>query len=429
MAAQRVVVIGGGFAGLNLARRLGNDRRFAVTLIDRRNFHLFQPLLYQVATGGLSPANIASPLRTALRSYRNVTVLMADVIGFDVSRNMVLIEQGEAIAYDTLIVATGSRHHYFGHDAWERFAPGLKTIEDATEIRRRILGSFERAELETDPAKRAAALTFVLVGGGPTGVEMAGAIAEIARKTMRGEFRAFDPNTARILLVESAERVLMAYPPELSAKAARSLTDLGVEVWTGATVIDLGEDFVSVKSRAGEDRIATSSVLWTAGVRGSPLGTALAQACGMSVDKAGRVVVGSDCTVPEHSNIFVIGDLAVFTGNDGKPLPGVAQVAIQQGKYVAKLLKARAAGRSLAPFRYHDRGNMATIGRNHAIADLGWMQLSGFMAWLIWLFIHLMYIVSFQNRLLVLLQWAWNYVTRNRSARLITDGVEKRDKM
>jgi NADH dehydrogenase len=417
-SAHRVVIVGGGFGGLHTALSL---RRAAVevTLIDRRNFHLFQPLLYQVATGGLSPANIASPLRALLRRQKNTRVLLGEAVDVDVA-NRRLILSDSAVPYDTLIVAAGARDQYFGHNDWEALAPGLKTIEDATEMRRRILLAFEVAERETDPAKVREWLNFVIIGGGPTGVELSGAVAEIAHHTLRNNFRSIDPHTAQIVLLEGADRLLLAYPPDLSAKAVRALQGLGVTVRVGTLVTDIKPDLVTLKTPAGVERLAARTVLWGAGVQGVPLGRALAKATGAEVDRAGRVIVGPDCSVPGHPEIFVIGDLAHFKAAAGKPLPGVAPVAMQQGRYVAQLIEARARGQSWPPFVYHDRGSMATIGRNHAVADLGWVRFDGYLAWLAWLFVHLLFLVEFENRLLVLLQWGWNYFTRNRAARLIT---------
>ena len=417
-ASHKVVIVGGGFGGLQAALSL---RRAAVdvTLVDRRNFHLFQPLLYQVATGGLSPANIAAPLRAVLRDQENTRVLLGEATGFDLAGRRVLLADG-AIAYDTLLIATGSRHHYFGHDDWERQAPGLKTVEDATAIRGRILLAFERAERAQDPAERAAWLTFVIVGGGPTGVELAGAVGELAHMTFRRNFRAIDPKVARILLVEGFDRVLPTYPVALSARAAASLQRLGVTVRVATLVTDVRADGVTIRSGDATERVAARTILWAAGMTASPLGRLVADASGARTDRAGRVLVEPDLTVAGHPEVFVIGDLAVIDGADGVPLPGVAQVAIQQGRYVAALIGARLGGRTLPPFRYHNLGNMATIGRAAAVADLGWLRLSGYPAWLVWLFIHLLWLVQFESRILVLVQWTWNYLTRNRSARLIT---------
>ena len=417
-----VVIVGGGFAGLDCARGLRNAP-VQVTLVDRRNFHLFQPLLYQVATGGLSPANIAAPLRAIVRDHRNVRTLMAEVSGFDLPARRVILSDGGQLPFDYLVIATGSTHHYFGNDHWEQFAPGLKTIEDATRIRSRVLTAFERAERETDFQARKRLLTFVVIGGGPTGVEMAGAISELARHTLRRDFRNFDPATARILLIESSDRVLTAYPERLSEKAADALRTMGVEVWTGARVIDLQPDSVQVRHGTTESSIECATIIWAAGVKASPLGASLAEAIGggFQLDRGGRVPVTADCSVPGHPELFVIGDLAAMPGPDGQLLPGLAPVAKQQGQYVAEVIARRVRGEPQPrPFDYRDRGTMATIGRARAVANLYWIQISGMIAWLAWLFIHIIYLTDFSNRMLVLFQWFWNYVTRNRSARLIT---------
>jgi len=413
------VIVGGGFGGLYTARRL-RTLAVDVTVLDRRNFHLFQPLLYQVATGALSPANIAAPLRAILKRSRNVRVLLEEVTGIDTTGRRVLTAAGE-FAYDFLVVAAGVRHHYFGHDTWESVAPGLKSLEDAVEMRRRILLAFERAETAADPAGRRALLTFVVVGGGPTGVELAGALGEIARHTLRREFRAIDPSHARILLVEGGPRVLPTYPQELSAKAEKALAALGVEVAVDTTVTDVGEGAVTISRAGASEIIPARTTLWAAGVAASPLAAVLASATGAKTDRAGRIAVAPDLTLPGHPEIFVLGDMVALADNAGRPLPGVAPVAMQQGRYVARVLAARLAGRPVpAAFRYRDRGSMATIGRGRAVADFGFLRIAGYPAWLAWLFIHLMYLVQFGNRVLTLVQWAWNYVTWNRSARLIT---------
>jgi NADH dehydrogenase len=415
---HRVVIIGGGFGGLYAAQHL-KGTPVQVTLLDRRNFHLFQPLLYQVATGGLSPANIAAPLRGVLRRQKNAQVLLAEVVDIDVANRQVILSDGQ-VGYDTLVVATGARHHYFGHPEWEQLAPGLKTIEDATEIRRRVLLAFEAAEREPDPERRRTWLTFVVVGAGPTGVELAGTLGELARYTLRGDFRTIDTAQARVLLLEGTDRVLPPYPPDLSAKAADQLQRLGVTVQTGAVVTDVQPDAVTFRRGDQSERVATRTVLWGAGVQASPLGQALAAATGAALDRAGRVVVEPDLSLPGHPEIFVVGDLAHYKHQAGRPLPGVAPVAMQQGRYVANLIQRRLRGDTLPPFRYKDRGSLATIGRSAAVADLGWVRFSGFFAWTLWLFIHILYLIQFQNRLLVLVQWSWNYLLRNRAARLIT---------
>ena len=415
---HRVVIIGGGFGGLSVARRL-RGAPVQITLIDRRNFHLFQPLLYQVAVGALSPANIAVPLRAILKRQRNAHVLLGEATDIDVIHRRVMLSDG-GVEYDTLIVAAGARHHYFGNDQFESLAPGLKTVEDATEIRRRILLAFEAAERESDPVRQQALLTFVIVGAGPTGVELAGAIGELAHHTLRDNFRNVNPADARILLLEGADRVLPPYVPELSEKAAKALERLRVTVRTGTVVTDIQPGCVTVRTKGHDETIPTHTVLWAAGVLASPLGRVLADATGATLDRAGRVLVEPDLTLPGHPEIFVIGDLATINDASGKPVPGIAPVAMQQGRYVADLIRVRLRGETLPPFAYRDRGSMATIGRAAAVVDLGWVRFSGFFAWLTWLFVHLMYLIEFGNRVLVLMQWAWNYFTRNRSARLIT---------
>jgi NADH dehydrogenase len=397
-----------------------------VTLIDRRNFHLFQPLLYQVATGGLSPANIAAPLRWILRRQRNCEVVLAEVVGFDLETRRVL-SSGDGVPFDSLIVAAGSRHSYFGHPEWGPLAPGLKTIEDATDIRRRVFSAFERAEQEHDPAVRRAWLNFAIVGGGPTGVELAGALAEIARHSLERDFRHINPADAHITLVEAGPRVLGAYPEDLSEKALASLNRLGVTVRDGTLVTDITPLDVELKSAMGVERWPTRTVLWAAGVQASPLARALSSAAGCVADRAGRLVVERDCSLPGFPHVFVIGDMASCPDEDGKPLPGVAPVAIQQGKFVAKLIKARLAGKPLPQFRYRDLGSLATIGRSAAVAQFGRLKVSGFIAWIMWLFIHLMKIVNFRNRVLVFMQWAWSYFSYDRSARLITGDAPNDD--
>jgi NADH:ubiquinone reductase (H+-translocating) len=421
---HRVVIVGGGFGGLLAARGL-NKQPVEVTLIDRRNFHLFQPLLYQVATGGLSPANIAAPLRAVLRKQRNTRVLLGEVTGFDLAAKTVQLADGAAIPFDSLIVATGSTHHYFGNDKWADLAPGLKTIEDATEIRRRVLSAFELAEREPDPAVRARLMTFVIVGGGPTGVEMAGAISELARQTLRYEFRSINPATAKVIIVEGQNRVLGQFHEKLSRKAKEALEGMGVEVRLDCHVTNIQPDAVTVKPDSGKGepyRIETTTVVWAAGVKANPLGKLIATAVGgVETDKAGRVPVNPDCSVGTRTDVFVVGDLATQKGADGKPLPGLAPVAMQQGEYVADLIARRVKGQSpRGPFKYWDKGTMATIGRAKAVAEAGGFHFSGYPAWLAWLFIHIMYLARFENRVLVLFQWFWNYVTRNRTACLIT---------
>jgi NADH:quinone reductase (non-electrogenic) len=414
---HKVVIIGGGFGGLQATQCL-KKAPVRVTLIDRRNFHLFQPLLYQVATGWLSPANIASALRATLKRQTNAHVLLAEVIDIDVQRRCVNLRDG-SVSYDTLIVATGSRHHYFGKD-WEKLAPGLKTVEDATEIRSRIFAAFEAAERETDPQRVRALLTFIIVGGGPTGVELAGALGEIANDTIRNDFRNIDPSGAQILIVEGGERILPTYPAELSRKAEISLNKLGVTVQATSLVVDIHSDAVTVKRGETVERISCGTVIWAAGVQASFLGQRIAEATGAQLDRAGRVLVAPDLTVNGHPDIIVIGDLANYSHQGKTPLPGIAPVAIQQGCYAAELIRSRLEGRSLPPFRYRDRGKMAIVGRASAVADLGRFHFGGFLAWLAWLFVHLVELIEFENKVLVLIQWGWYYFSRNRAARLIT---------
>jgi NADH dehydrogenase len=389
-----------------------------LTLLDRRNFHLFQPLLYQVATGSLSPGEIASPLRSVFRRQQNTQVLMGEATDLDAEHRKVILDSGD-LEYDTLIVATGSTDSYFGHDDWKRVAPGLKSIEEATEIRHKILYAFEAAEKEHDSEIRREWLTFVLVGGGPTGVELAGALGEIAHDTLRRDFRSIKPEEAVIWLVEGGSRVLPAYPPDLSAKAEASLKRLGVTVRTNAFVTDIDQAGVTVKTSGGSERIVAKTVIWSAGVQASPFGRILQQRAGAQLDRAGRVLVNPDCTIAGHPEIFVIGDLAHLE-QDGNLLPGVAQVAMQQGGYAAKLIQRRLRGETAGPFHYFDKGNLAVIGRASAVAQIGPVHMSGLLAWLTWLFVHLMYLVEFSNRVLVFVQWGFLYLTFNRGARLIT---------
>lgn len=413
-----MVVVGGGFGGLYAAQAM-TDSALEVVLVDKRNFHLFQPLLYQVATGGLSPADIAHPLRSVLKSRDNVSVVLAEAVDVDVERSTLKLVDGE-IAYDSLVLALGAVNHYFGHEDWASHAPGLKSIEEATEIRSRILFAFEAAERETRPDLRKAWLTFAVVGAGPTGVELAGAIGEIANYTLRNDFRAIRPSDARILLIEAGERVLPSYRPDLSARAASDLQSLGVTVHTKTSVQHIEDGTLLLRRDSREERIAARTIVWAAGIRANPLAKTLADRVGGEVDRQGRIRVGADLSLPAAPNVFVIGDMARFENPDGSPLPGVAPVAMQQGAYVARRISARARGEETPAFRYRDRGSMATIGRSRAVADVGWIAFGGLPAWLAWLFVHLLYLVEFENRVLVLLQWAWSYVTWNRGARLIT---------
>ncbi len=414
---HHVVIIGGGFGGLYAAQKL-KRAPVDVTLIDRHNFHLFQPLLYQVATGTLCPANIASPLRSIMKRHTNTKTLLAEACDFDLDRRRVLLTDGE-IAYDSLIIAAGVTNNYFGNDHWEPLAPGLKSIEDASEMRRRILSAFEAAEREPDPNQVPAWLTFIVVGGGPTGVELAGALAELARITFRRNFRAINPQDTKIILVEGYKRILPSFPEQLAAKAQASLERLGVTVRCGLNVTKIQPDCVMLGAGDQRENIPARTVLWGAGVAASPLGKKLANAAGIETDR-GFVPVQPDLTMAGHAEVFVIGDLAHCPDGRGGTLPGVAQVAMQQGHYVAQLIRRRQNGKTLPPFRYHDRGSMVTIGRMRAVADLGKLKLSGPLAWLLWLFIHLMYITTFQNRLLIVIQWAVSYLSWNRADRLIT---------
>ena len=416
---HKVVVVGGGFGGLYAAKNLGGVKDVDVTLIDKRNFHLFQPLLYQVATGTLSPADISSPLRSVLSKSKNTQVLLGEVTDIDPEGQRVMMGD-EKIPYDTLIVATGAKHSYFGKDHWEESAPGLKTVEDAIEMRRRIFTAFEAAEKETDPEKRRAWLTFVVVGGGPTGVELAGAIAELAYHTMKNDFRNFDTSEAQVLLLEGLDRVLPPFAPELSAEAETSLKGLGVTVQTKTLVTNIEDDIITLKQGDRVGQIAAKTVLWAAGVKASPMGKVLAHKTGVECDRAGRVIVEPNLSIKGHPNIFVIGDLGNFAHQSDRPLPGVAPVAMQQGKYVASLIKRRLKNQTLPSFYYVDRGSLAVIGQNAAVVDLLFIKLKGFFAWLFWLLIHIYFLIEFDNKLVVMIQWTWNYFTRNRGARLIT---------
>ena len=415
---HRVVILGGGFGGLAAAQKL-KRAPVQVTLIDRRNFHLFQPLLYQVATGWLSPANIAATLRSTLSRQANARVLLGEVQAVDVQRRRVLLGDAE-VAYDTLVAATGSRPFYFGNDQWQASAPGLKTIEDATEIRSRIFHAFEAAEREGDPGKIEELLTFAIVGGGPTGVELAGALAEIAHDTLKHDFRSIDPTKTRILLLEGGERILPTYAPESSVKASSSLSRLGVTVRVNALVSDIRPDVLTVKRGEGFEKVPCRTVIWAAGVQASPLGRAIAKSAGASVDRSGRIMVEPDLTIAGHPEIFIIGDLANYVHQGGKPLPGVAPVAMQQGQYVARAIASRIKGERVASFHYRDHGTMAIVGHASAVAEIGRLRFTGYLAWLAWLFVHLMKLVEFENRVLVLVQWGWYYFSRNRAARLIT---------
>ncbi|ARP97791.1 NAD(P)/FAD-dependent oxidoreductase [Pseudorhodoplanes sinuspersici] len=412
----RVVIIGAGFGGLSAAKALAG-KPFGVTLVDRYNYHLFQPLLYQVATAALSPADIASPIRTVFRRQPNVDVILANVSGIDVARNQVIAE-GRSIPFDYLIVATGAQQAYFGHADWAQHAPGLKTIDDATYLRRRILLAFEKAEIEPDHDERRRLLNFVVVGGGPTGVELAGAIAELAKRALASDFRNIDPRSARIVLVEAGPRILTQFDESLSSSALQALEQLGVEVRSGTEVTGCDDAGVSM----GDERIESRTILWAAGVEASPASRWL----GAESDRAGRAKVEPDLSLPGRPHIFVIGDTASCVDAEGKPLPGVAPVAKQQGYYVAHAIAARAAGKSVPAFRYRDYGTLATIGRSRAVAQIGRIKLSGFAAWLLWCFAHIYFLIGFRNRLLVMVNWAWSFATFQRGARLITGIVGAR---
>lgn len=417
-SVHRVVILGGGFGGLYAAKAL-RKVPVQVTLLDRRNFHLFQPLLYQVATGSLSPGEVASPLRAVLHRQKNTQVLLGEATDLDAEHHRLILDDGQAIEYDSLIVATGSADSYFGHDDWQRNAPGLKSIEEATEIRHKILYAFEAAERESDPEKRIEWLTFVIVGGGPTGVELAGALAEIAHDTLRDDFRSIHPQDAHIFLLEGGPVILPSYPADLSAKAKAALIKLRVTPRTEVFATDIDDGGVTIKTPTGPDRISARTVIWAAGVKPSPFGEVLEHRAGAPLDKRGQVLVQGDCSLPGHPEIFVIGDLA-YVEQDGKPLPGMAPVALQEGKYVAKLIGERLRGRTLPPFHYRDKGTLAVIGRAAAVAQIGPLHISGLLAWLTWLFVHLMYLVEFSNRVMVFIQWGFLYLTFNRGARLIT---------
>ncbi len=408
----RVLIVGGGFAGMNAAKMLGGVRDVDVTLVDRNNHHLFQPLLYQVAMAGLSPAEIAAPIRSMLSKFRNISVLYGEIESIDLARNVAISDIGE-LPFDYLILACGARHTYFGHDEWEKFAPGLKSLEQATEIRRRVLSAYEEAESCKSAEERKRLLTFVVVGGGPTGAELAGAIGEMSRFTLAKDFRNIDSKHARVILLEGGPRILPMFSEQMGARAMRDLEHLGVQVWTNSAVTNIDADGVQI----GSERIRAGTVLWAAGVSASPLG----KLAGFDVDRAGRVLVEDDLSVKGHRNIFVAGDQSSFTHQTGKPLPGTAPVAMQQGRYLAKLIRGELAGRPRQKFVYVDKGQMATIGRSRAIVEVGKFKLAGFTAWVAWLAVHIYYLTGFHNRLLVVLNWAWSYLTFRRGARLIVN--------
>jgi len=421
MQMHRVVVIGGGFGGLYAARALRSEA-ISVTLVDRRNFHLFQPLLYQVATGALSPGEIAAPLRVLLRKQKNAQVLLAEAADLDAAKRfLILADTGDqgALPYDSLVVAAGAHNFYFGNDAWEPAAPGLKSLEDATRIRHKILYAFEAAERETDPERRRRWLTFVIVGAGPTGVELAGALAEIANDSLRHDFRSIHPEESRILLLDAAPRVLTTFPESLSAAAERQLIRLGVRVLPQVRVTAIDPGGVTYAASTGTNRIESHTILWAAGVKPSPWGEILSRRAGAALDRGGRVKVNADLSIPGHPEIFVIGDLA-YREQDGKPLPGIAPVAMQEGRHVASVIAARLEGRTPKTFRYFDKGYLAVIGRNKGVGVIGGVKLHGWIAWFVWLFVHLMYLADALNRVLVFLRWGYQYLTFYRGARLIT---------
>jgi NADH dehydrogenase len=422
---HRVLIVGGGFGGLYAAKELGRDERVEVTLVDRRNHYLFSPLLYQVATGAVSPGDIAQPLRSILRRQRNTTVLLGEAIDVDPVRREVRLSDGGPIAYDTLIVATGARFSYFGHDDWARAAPGLKSLDDALEIRRRILIAFEAAEREHDPERRREWMTFVLVGGGPTGVELAGALGEIARDTLRRDFRSIDTAGTRILLVEAMDRILPTYPKDRSASARRQLERLGAIVRTGTRVVAVDDRSVTVETAGGrQERIPTRTTLWAAGILVTPFVAAVAAATSAPSDRNGRILVGPDLTVPGHPEIFAIGDAAVQPWKPDRPVPGVAQGGIQGGRHAAKTIRRRLSGEPTPPFHYSNKGDVAVIGRLSGVTDIPWLgpfgRQSGFFAWALWLAIHIVYLIGFANRLVVTVRWAWSFLTHGRGSRLIT---------
>ncbi|MBA3346172.1 MAG: NAD(P)/FAD-dependent oxidoreductase [Gemmatimonadales bacterium] len=412
--APQVVILGGGFAGLYAAKAL-RAAPVCVTVVDRRNHHLFQPMLYQVATAALNPADIASPIRSVLRNQKNTDVLLAEAESVDTGARRVRLSDGTTLAYDYLLVGTGARHSYFGRDEWEALAPGLKSLEDALQIRRRVLLAFERAERETDPVRRHAYLTFIIVGGGPTGVEMAGAVAEIRRYALRRDFRHIDPGEATVMLLEGGPRLLTSYPPSLSDEAKKDLRRLGVEVRTETLVTDIRPGCVS----AGGWTIPTQTVIWAAGNSASPLLRSL----DAPLDRSGRALVEPDCTIPGHPEVFVLGDAAAYEHQEGGTLPGICPVAIQMGQYAAATIEGDLAGRARRAFRYWDRGQLAVVGRGQAVADIWKLHFSGLLAWLIWIFVHIFFLIGFRNRLLVMIQWAWSYLTYGRGARLITEDL------
>ncbi len=415
---HHVVIVGGGFGGLHVARAF-KSKNIQITLVDRKNHHLFQPLLYQVATGGLSQADIASPIRGILKKRQHIRVLLGEVIDILPRQKKIILKDCD-IDYDTLVVATGVQHHYFGNESWEEHAPSLKSVEDAIYIRKKILQAFEIAELEQSVSQRQQFLNFIIVGGGSTGVEMAGAIGELAKKTLKGNFRSFDPTETQIELVEALPRILPEFDPELSKYAAKKLAQLGVHVRTDSKVTDVTENGITIQKNDQSEFIAAKTIFWAAGTRASALGYVLQQRLEAETDKSGRLVVNQHCQLPQKSDIFVIGDLALAKDKHGKPIPGVAQAAIQQGKYVAKYIDRKLKGEDTKPYRYKDKGDLVVIGRGAAISRIWKFKDTGLFAWVLWLLVHIIYLVGFQNRMMVLVQWAWFYITKNKGARLIT---------
>ena len=415
-----VVIIGGGFGGLYAAKKIAKSKNIQLTIIDKRNFHLFQPLLYQVATGGLSPGDIASPIRSIFKKYKNVNVLRAKVVDILPDVKSVVLRDGEKINYDFLIVATGVRYNYFGNEKWLDKAPPLKTMEDSLGIRHRIFKAFEEAELEKDENKQKEWLRFVIVGGGPTGVELAGALGELAHFTLKDNFRNFDPKAAEIILVELADRILPSYDKKLSDSAAKSLHDLGVTIKTSTMVTDIEGNSVILKNGDNSRKIKAKTILWAAGVKASAIGKVLEERIGANVDGSGRVLVNQDFTVGNNKYIYVIGDMAIYTHQTGNPLPGVAPVAMQQGKYIANLIRAKINNEEIDKFEYIDKGSLAVIGRNQAVAEIWKFKFGGIIAWLVWAFVHIRYLIEYDNKIMVMFQWFWNYITMKRGARLVT---------
>ena len=423
---QHVVIVGGGFGGLYAAKRLAG-KRVRVTIVDKNNYHLFQPLLYQIATGGLSPGDVASPLRSVFKRYPNISVIKTLVTDIDPHKQIIITDSGE-LAYDSLIIATGTSNFYFGHDSWKSSAPGLKTVEDALRIRGRVFSAFEEAEKETDETRRKEWLRFVIIGGGPTGVELAGALGELCGRTLKNEFRRIDPADSKVILIEGGHRVLNTFPQKLSDKAHRSLEKLGVICHPNTKVSHIEGNTVTVTSTTGEESITARTIIWAAGVRTTPLAEKISAAVGVELDRGGRLPVKPDLTIPGLENIFIIGDLARVEDENGQPLPGVAPVAMQEGRYVAETILRRLSPIAKSkPFKYSDKGNLAVIGRNAAVAQFTHLSFSGFPAWIIWLFVHIAYLIEYDNKILVLVQWAANYFTRKQGARLITDGSPTMD--